>query len=49
MGAYRGEEGFRTFSHRKGVLLHSRFDSSSFLRPPYGRVAEIMLKFLLRR
>ena len=49
MGAYHGEDGFRTFSHRKGIFLQSRLNSRSLLAPPYGRVFETMLKFLLRR
>ncbi len=49
MGAYHGEYGFQTFSHRKGVFLQSRFSGARFLRPPFGRVADGMLKFMLGR
>ena len=49
IGAYHGEFGFQTFSHRKGVFLQSRFSGTRFLRPPFGRVADLMLKFLRRR
>ncbi len=49
MGAYHGEYGFQTFSHRKGVFLQSRFSGTRFLRPPFGRLAEAMLKFMLGR
>jgi coniferyl-aldehyde dehydrogenase len=49
IGAYHGEFGFQTFSHRKGVFLQSRFSGTRFLRPPFGRVADLMLKFLMRR
>jgi coniferyl-aldehyde dehydrogenase len=45
IGAYHGEFGF---SHRKGVFLQSRFSASRFLQPPFGRVADLMLKFLNR-
>jgi coniferyl-aldehyde dehydrogenase len=48
IGAYHGEFGFQTFSHRKGVLLQSRLNASRFLYPPFGRVAELMLRFLNR-
>lgn len=48
IGAYHGEFGFQTFSHRKGVFLQSRFNASRFLQPPFGRVADLMLKFLKR-
>jgi coniferyl-aldehyde dehydrogenase len=49
IGAYHGEFGFQTFSHRKGVFLQSRLSGTSLLRPPFGRVADLMLKFLRRR
>ena len=34
-GAYHGEAGVRTLSHRKSVFLQSRFSLSSILRPPF--------------
>jgi coniferyl-aldehyde dehydrogenase len=49
IGAYHGEIGFQTFSHRKGVFLQSRLNGAWMLRPPFGKVAETMLKLLLRR
>ncbi len=37
-GAYHGFEGFKTFSHAKGVFRQSRIDVAGLagLRPPYG-------------
>lgn len=35
-GAYHGEAGFLTFSHRKPVFTQSRFTAASLLYPPYG-------------
>jgi coniferyl-aldehyde dehydrogenase len=49
MGAYHGEYGFQTFSHRKGVFLQSRYNATSLSRPPFGRVAEAMRKILMSR
>jgi len=49
MGAYHGEYGFQTFSHRKGVFLQGPVNGARFLRPPFGRVANAMLKFMLGR
>jgi coniferyl-aldehyde dehydrogenase len=46
-GAYHGETGFQTFSHRKGVFLQSRFSGAWLLRPPFGRVTNLMLKVLM--
>ncbi len=48
IGAYHGEFGFQTFSHRKGVFLQSRFNGTRFLRPPFGRFTDLVLKFLKR-
>jgi coniferyl-aldehyde dehydrogenase len=49
IGAYHGEAGFQTFSHRKGVFLQSRWNGAFLLRPPFGRLTNIVLKLLLRR
>jgi coniferyl-aldehyde dehydrogenase len=49
IGAYHGEAGFDTFSHKKGVFLQSRFNAAFLLRPPFGRVTTLMLKLLMRR
>ncbi len=49
IGAYHGEFGFQTFSHRKGVFLQSRLNGARFLRPPFGKITDMMIKFLLRR
>jgi coniferyl-aldehyde dehydrogenase len=48
IGAYHGEFGFQTFSHRRGVFLQSRLNASRFLYPPFGRLADLMLKILKR-
>lgn len=48
MGAYHGEQGFRTFSHAKAVFSQSRVSAISLLRPPYRRTFERMMRFLLR-
>ena len=43
MGAYHGEDGFRSFSHFKGVFTQSRFSQGHALFPPYGPKTEKML------
>jgi coniferyl-aldehyde dehydrogenase len=48
IGAYHGESGFQTFSHRKGVFLQSRFSGTRLLHPPFGRITDLMLKVLRR-
>jgi coniferyl-aldehyde dehydrogenase len=49
IGAYHGETGFQTFSHRKSVFLQSRINGTWLLRPPFDRFSEIVLKALMRR
>jgi coniferyl-aldehyde dehydrogenase len=49
MGAYHGEDGFRTFSKKKPVFRQSRFAATSLLNPPYGARFRRVLKLLLRR
>jgi coniferyl-aldehyde dehydrogenase len=48
MGAYHGIEGFRILSHAKGVFDQSRWNASSLLRAPFGRVADTILGLMLR-
>lgn len=48
IGAYHGVEGFRTFSHARGVLVQGRRNPANLLRPPYGWLARLTLKLMLR-
>ena len=48
IGAYHGIEGFRTLSHAKGIFEQGRWNSIDFLRAPFGKLADILLKFFLR-
>lgn len=48
MGAYHGVEGFRAMSHARGVLVQSKRNLGNLLRPPYGKFADRVLKFMLR-
>jgi coniferyl-aldehyde dehydrogenase len=48
MGAYHGREGFRTFSHAKGIFEQSRLNLADMIRPPYGALFERLVDFLLR-
>jgi coniferyl-aldehyde dehydrogenase len=49
MGAYHGEDGFRTFSKMKPVFRQSRFATVALLNPPYGKRFTRLLKLLLRK
>jgi acyl-CoA reductase-like NAD-dependent aldehyde dehydrogenase len=48
MGEYHGEEGFTTFSKRKGVFEQSRFNGLWLLQPPFGRRVDALLRLLLK-
>jgi coniferyl-aldehyde dehydrogenase len=48
MGSYHGIEGFRTFSHAKGIYDQGRWNLSNMLQPPFGRRIEVILKTVLR-
>lgn len=48
MGHYHSREGFLAFSKQKPVLYQARFTGMSLMRPPYGKLANFILKFLTR-
>jgi coniferyl-aldehyde dehydrogenase len=48
MGAYHGREGFLALSHAKGVFEQSPLNPAQLLRPPYGKLADFLLGYLLR-
>ena len=47
MGAYHAREGFETFSRKKPVFHQSRINSSGIVMPPFGRAADLFLRFVL--
>jgi len=49
MNAYRGETGFRTFSHKKTVYTASPIDVGQAIRPPYGKFMKAALSILNRK
>jgi coniferyl-aldehyde dehydrogenase len=48
IGAYHGAEGFRSFSHAKGVFEQARWNFAGLVRAPFGRVTDVVLSYLLR-
>ena len=48
MGAYHGHEGFKTLSHAKGVFKQARFSLTDAVRPPFGRIVERVVGFMMR-
>ncbi|HEX5393173.1 MAG TPA: coniferyl aldehyde dehydrogenase [Rhodocyclaceae bacterium] len=49
MGAYHGPEGFKTFSHARGIFRQSSINSMPLLYPPYGKRTAWILRLMLRR
>ncbi|PRY23628.1 coniferyl-aldehyde dehydrogenase [Aliiruegeria haliotis] len=48
IGAYHGVEGFRRLSHAKGVFHPGRRHGARLLRPPYGSLAKLVRRLMLR-
>ena len=51
MGNYHGFDGFKTFSHAKGVFYQSKMNMMKFsgMIPPYGEKTDKTLEFMLKR
>jgi coniferyl-aldehyde dehydrogenase len=49
MGHYHGREGFEALSKKKAVYRQSRLTATDLLRPPYGKAADRIVRFLLGR
>jgi len=49
MGHYHGYEGFATFSKLRPVFYQAGFSALKLLAPPYGKLADSMLKIILKR
>jgi coniferyl-aldehyde dehydrogenase len=47
MGAYHAREGFDAFTQKKPVFRQSRINTRGLLRPPYGKLVDRLLKFLI--
>jgi acyl-CoA reductase-like NAD-dependent aldehyde dehydrogenase len=47
MGQYHGKEGFVSLSVKKPVFRQSFVHTKSLLTPPYGKVADRLLRFML--
>ncbi len=48
MGSYHGEEGFRSFTRPRSVMVTGRWLLARMARPPYGATVERILRFMLR-
>jgi coniferyl-aldehyde dehydrogenase len=48
MGHYHGRDGFVTFSKMRPVFYQARFTAMRFMWPPYRKIADQYLKFLMK-
>jgi len=48
MGHYHGREGFETFSKKKAVFIQSPVNTVGLFKPPYGRLFDTLVRFLIR-
>jgi acyl-CoA reductase-like NAD-dependent aldehyde dehydrogenase len=48
MGRYHGRFGFDAFTHERPVFAQPRINLTSLMKPPYGALAERILKSMLR-
>ncbi len=48
MGAYHGVEGFKALSHSKGIFQQGTWNLSELILPPFGSVANLIVKAMLR-
>ena len=48
MGASHGREGFKTLSHAKGIYTQARFNVAAGIRPPFGRIFDLLSFVSLR-
>lgn len=48
LGHYHAEEGFQTFSKMRPIFYQSKINGSALLKPPYGKITNLLLKLTLR-
>jgi coniferyl-aldehyde dehydrogenase len=46
-GAYHGPEGFKSFSHAKGIFKQARWNFGPLTRPPFTRLTDIAIRYML--
>ncbi|WP_215753596.1 coniferyl aldehyde dehydrogenase [Acetobacter sp. P5B1] len=47
MGAYHGKEGFIALTHPRGIYKQGRFNAATFLKPPFGKLTDLITNFIL--
>jgi coniferyl-aldehyde dehydrogenase len=47
MGHYHAREGFESFSKKKPIFRQARLNTAGFLRPPFGRAIDALLRVLV--
>lgn len=47
MGAYHGKEGFIALTHPRGIYKQGRFNAATLLKPPFGKLTDLITNFIL--
>jgi coniferyl-aldehyde dehydrogenase len=48
MGSYHGIDGFKAFSHAKGVFEQRRWNLGPLMRPPFNGISDMIVRYMLR-
>ena len=49
MGSYHADEGFKTFSHAKSVMIRGKINMTPLFAPPYGRsIQKLIIRLFMR-
>jgi coniferyl-aldehyde dehydrogenase len=48
MGSYHGIDGFNAFSKRKGIFFQSTLNAVAWMKPPFKKRVDWLIKFLIR-
>ena len=48
IGAYHGRTGFLAMTHARAIYRQGRCNATTILRPPFSRLTDIVIRFLLR-
>ena len=48
MGAYHAHEDFKTMNHAKGVFKQAKLNFADIIRPPFGKLVDLLVSYTLR-
>ena len=48
IGSFQGIEGFKRFSHARGIYAQRRWNAAKLFRAPFGKLVDRLLNVVLR-